>query len=75
MLAADVRQSMEACEPLPAEDPNAPKIPRIERWKLTLGLLETFSPLHDPNAGKIPRWIEDWMAKHEAGQDMTRVML
>lgn len=75
MLGADVRREMEACEPLPEDDPNAPKIPRIERWKLSLGLLETFSPLHNPDAGQIPRWIQDWMAAHEAGQDMTRVAL
>ena len=74
-LAAEVRSAMESCEPLPNEAAEAPRIPRIERWKLALGLLETFSPLHDPNAGAIPRWIEDWMAAHEAGRDMTRVAL
>ena len=75
MLAADARAAMEACEPLPTDDPDAPRIPRIERWKLALGLIETFSPLHNPDAGEIPRWIQDWMTAHEAGQDMTRVAL
>jgi predicted metal-dependent hydrolase len=74
-LSADVRAAMEACEPLPADDPRAPRIPRLERWKLAFGLVETLSPLHDPNAGAIPRWITDWMAAHEAGRDMTRVAL
>ena len=75
MLAADSRKSMEACEPLPTENKSATKIPRLERLKLTLGLFETFSPLHNPNAGEIPRWIQDWMVAHDAGQDMTRVTL
>ena len=74
-LSADVRSAMEACEPLPNESDEAPKIPRIERWKLALGLLETLSPLHDPNAGDVPRWIDDWMAAYEAGHDMKRVAL
>ncbi len=74
-LAAMSRKAMTLCEPLPQTDPNTPKIPRMERWKLALGLFETFSPLHNPDAGSIPRWILDWMAAHEAGQDMTRVTL
>ena len=74
-LAAMSRKAMVACEPLPAEVANAAKIPRAERWKLALGLFETFSPLHNPDAGAVPRWILDWMAAHEAGKDMTRVSL
>ncbi len=74
-LAESTRKAMEACEPLPKVDPLAPQIPRLARIQLTLGLFETFSPLHNPESGEIPRWINDWMAKHDAGQDMTRVAL
>jgi len=74
-LAADVRETCLACEPLPSDESNELQPPLISRAKLALGIFETHSPLHNPESGRVPQWITDWFAAEEAGQDMRTYFL
>ena len=74
-LGALVRKACLACEAPPANAPDLVRIPRTRTWALFLGLFETLSPFHDPHRGRVPKWIQDWFAADEAGQDMTVVTL
>lgn len=74
-LATLARKACIACETPPKDATDLPKIPLIEKATLVLGLLDTLTPWHDPNRGRTPRWILDWFAADEAGQDMTLVNL
>lgn len=74
-LGDAARRAMVACETPPETDPALGRIPRVSRFKLMFGLIETLSPFHDPAAGGEPEWITDWLVAEDAGEDMRVVSL
>lgn len=46
-------------------------IPKLARWRMGFGVLESQMPWHNPLRGRIPAYYRTWRAGYERGEDMS----
>ena len=48
-------------------------VPNLARMRSALGILASQTPWHDPTFQPLPEFYDEWVGRHRAGDDVTRL--
>ena len=49
------------------------KMPRLAKWKSAFGITMSQMPWHNPEHQPLPKYFDEWSARYDRGEDVTRI--